>query len=83
MTPRPKAGQGGSWWHRVGTAFEGDKGITVYLDSSPYPDAEGKVKLMLFEPRERTPSGSTGSGSTTRTAPSRPLREDLDDEIPF
>lgn len=48
----PRQGKDKTRWHRVGSAFEDDKGVTVYLDSSPYPDAEGRVVLKLFEPRE-------------------------------
>lgn len=66
MTPRPKQ-DGGSWWHKVGNAFENDRGlVTVYLDSVPVPDQEknNKIVMMLFEPEEnqepRTSGGKSG-----------------------
>jgi hypothetical protein len=78
-TPRPKK-DGGSWWHRVGSAFTNDKGLTtVYLDSYPVPDAEGRVALMLFEPRENEPGQRTRPAGKTQSS----MSEELDDEIPF
>jgi len=51
MTPRTKK-DGSTFWHRVGTGWAGQKGIQVVLDSLPIPDAEGRVVINLFEPRE-------------------------------
>lgn len=48
----PRARKDKTYWHAVGSAFEDEKGVTVYLDSSPYPDAEGRIVLKLFEPRD-------------------------------
>lgn len=73
LTPRPKK-DGGTFWHRVGSAFADDKGITVYLDSAPYPDKEGRVVIKLWEPRERAPA--------TRSAPAD-MGQAIEDEIPF
>jgi hypothetical protein len=72
LSPRPKK-DGGTFWHRVGTAFEGDKGIGIVFDSLPLPDAEGKVRVSLFEPREKNAGN----------APSKPRQADLDDDVPF
>ena len=50
-TPRPKK-DGGVWWHKVGGAWENDKGtITIYLDSVPVPDPsrDNKIVFSLFE----------------------------------
>jgi len=76
-TPRPKHG-GGTWWHRVGSAFENDKGqVTVYLDSVPVPDKErGNIVIMLFEPKERERVAEM-DGSGKKEKPK------FDDEIPF
>lgn len=52
MTPRKKK-DGSTFWHRVGTAWKGDKGINIVFDSLPLPDAEGRVAVSLFEPREQ------------------------------
>jgi hypothetical protein len=50
-TPRPKK-DGGSWWLKVGTAWQNEKGVQVILDAYPAPDAEGRIVLNLFEPRD-------------------------------
>ena len=42
-----------TFWHRIGTAWEGDKGIQLVFDSLPIPDAEGRCVANLFEPREQ------------------------------
>lgn len=72
LSPRPKK-DGGTFWHRVGTAFEGEKGIGIVFDSLPLPDSEGKVRVSLFEPREKAAGN----------APARPRQADLNDEVPF
>lgn len=81
MTPRPGK-EGKTFWHRVGTAFENDKGITIVFDSLPLPDKDGKVTVKLFEPRdpqERTtiPAARTNGGTVTSR------RDEMDSEIPF
>ena len=72
LSPRPKK-DGGTYWHRVGTAFQGTKGINVVFDSLPMPDAEGRVAVSLFKPRPKE-----GAPSLQQSASA-----DLDDEIPF
>lgn len=83
LSPRPKK-DGGTYWHRVGTAWEGEKGISITFDSMPLPDKEGQVRVSLFEPRES--KGAEATTSTTK-APARAEKkeyaETLDDEIPF
>lgn len=87
-SPR-KARDGKTWWHRVGSAWISDDGmITVYLDSYPTPDEEGKVKFSLFEPRPREGASTQERAQQARGAGQgagrqAPLAEDLDDEIPF
>lgn len=79
-SPRPKK-DGTTYWHRVGTAFEGEKGIGILFDSLPMPDKEGRVSVQLFEPREKTEQAPARPAAR---APARaPAREDMDDEIPF
>ena len=68
----PRKGRDKTFWTRIGTAFEGDKGIQLIFDALPLPDAEGRCVANLFEPRER----DTGSQQTRQT-------EDLDDSVPF
>lgn len=72
MTRRIKK-DGGTYWHKVGSAFQGDKGINISFDSLPMPDAEGKCWVSLFEPRD----------ANNRPQPSGTSRRDLDDDVPF
>lgn len=68
----PRAGkEGKTFWHRVGTAWQGDKGISITFDSLPLPDAEGKVRVSLFEPRQRDAAPKGGG------------KQAIDDDIPF
>lgn len=74
LSPRPKK-DGGTFWHKVGMAFEGEKGISIEFNSLPLPDKEGRVRVSLFEPRER-PQAEPQSGHVSRG--------DMNDtEIPF
>jgi hypothetical protein len=70
-----------TFWHRVGTAFEGEKGIGIVFDSLPLPDKEGRVSVRLFEPREKgtMPAAKTDGHSVQPRGASR----DPDDQIPF
>jgi hypothetical protein len=70
----PRKGRDKTFWTRIGTAFEGEKGIQLIFDALPLPDAEGRCVANLFEPRERL----------TDSAPQRaPATVDLDDSAPF
>mgnify|MGYP000548393170 CR=1 FL=1 len=52
-SPRPKR-DGGTHWHKIGTAFPSDKGgFSMYFDSLPIPDKEGKVYVAAFEAKPR------------------------------
>ena len=83
-SPRPKK-DGGTYWTKIGTAWEGDKGIQLVFDALPLPDKEGRVVANLFEPREK--SVSTGNGGGGYKAPStgaNDFGDDLDgDDVPF
>jgi hypothetical protein len=72
----PRKGKDKTFWTRIGTAFEGDKGIQLIFDALPLPDAEGRCVANLFEPRDNT------QGNRTAGAPQREPA-DLDDSIPF
>ena len=78
MTPR-KGRDGKTYWNRIGTAWEGDKGIQLVFDALPLPDAEGRCVANLFEPRERDGSQGAPSQRTNRAAQS----DDMDESIPF
>jgi hypothetical protein len=83
VTPRPRYDGQGTWWHKVGTAIENDKGqIMLYLDSMPAPDKEkGSYNICLFEQDEdaKFKTNTPRSGE----APRRNRSTDDDDEIPF
>lgn len=74
-SPRPRKDSDKPYWHRVGTAFEGEKGVNIVFDSLPMPDKEGRVAVFLFEAKDKTqptpPVGISG----------KPLSDD--DEVPF
>jgi hypothetical protein len=70
----PRKGRDKTFWTRIGTAFEGDKGIQLIFDALPLPDAEGRCVANLFEPRERL---------TDSTPRRQPATADLDDSAPF
>jgi hypothetical protein len=69
----PRKGKEKTFWTRIGTAFEGDKGIQLIFDALPLPDAEGRCVANLFEPR---PKDDEQRQQTPQTA-------DLDDDVPF
>ena len=81
VSPRPyeSRGEKKTYWLKVGTAFVGDKFTTIYLDAVPvvHPDDNGKIKLMLFEQRDKEDAPSKGKGKKPSS------RDDMDDEIPF
>lgn len=52
----PRKGRDKTFWTRIGTAFEGDKGIQLLFDALPLPDAEGRCVANLFEPRTQSQS---------------------------
>ena len=70
----PRKGRDKTFWTRIGTAFEGDKGIQLIFDALPLPDAEGRCVANLFEPRERDTQTQTRQSATA---------EDDRDFVPF
>lgn len=76
----PRKGRDKTYWHKIGTAWEGDKGIQLVFDSLPIVDAEGRCVANLFEPRENNnPRASSGRGEARQTYASA----ELDDDIPY
>ena len=51
---RPKGNPNdGVWWHRIGTASENDRGqISLFFNSLPFADKDGRCGAMLFEQKE-------------------------------
>jgi hypothetical protein len=67
-----------TFWTNVGSAWPRDQGgFSIELSAYPLPDHEGKVRMMLVEPKPRD------------EAPARPQRSagaapaDLGDDVPF
>jgi len=79
-TPRQKK-DGGTYWVKIGTAWQNDKGIQLVFDALPLPDSEGRCVANLFEPKQdgarQTPTPQRGAHGNSRQ------RNDLDDEVPF
>lgn len=85
------------FWVRLGTAFEGAKGLSIKLDALPLPNRESEVWLKLFEQDGHgvnsqdghgVSSGTNGSSSSGQfSAPAGEAaalpRADLDDDLPF
>jgi hypothetical protein len=72
-TPRKKK-DGGTYWVKIGTAWENDGKTQLVFDALPLPDAEGRCVANLFEPREKL---------TDSTPRRQPATVDLDDSAPF
>jgi hypothetical protein len=81
-TPKPYSdGSGKTWWLKVGSAWQNDKGlITVYLDAYPTPDKDGVIKMMLFEPE---PNQTQGQRKEPEPVHAGGWNKAIDDEIPF
>jgi len=75
-SPRARK-DGKTHWHSVGSAWVDEKGTTLEFDSLPLPDAEGRVRVKLFEPRT---GGDVASAATRITHDSM---ADLDSDVPF
>ena len=77
MIPRPGK-DNKTYWHRIGTGFLSDKGqMGIILDSLPIPDKDGRVSIQLFEPKPK------GEAAATPAKSSRPVSEELNDDVPF
>lgn len=74
-TPR-KSRDGKTFWTRIGTAWQSDKGIQLVFDALPLPDNEGRCVANLFEPKEREQPRSSNQSRGS-------FADDLDDSVPF
>lgn len=74
-TPR-KGRDDRTFWTRIGTAWQNEKGIQLVFDALPLPDAEGRCVANLFEPREDNRSGSRDRADAQARA--RPQYDDSD-----
>jgi hypothetical protein len=89
LSPRKRSDADKTYWHRVGTAFERERGgLSVVLDSLPLPDAEGQVRLLIVESkaREETPAQAAAASNVTplpRRAAGSAAGGNEGDTIPF
>jgi hypothetical protein len=74
-TPR-KSKDGKTFWTRIGTAWEGDKGTQLVFDALPIPDSEGRVVANLFEPRD-----NGGQRASSGRGEARQSYADQDDDF--
>lgn len=81
-TPR-KGRDDKTFWTRIGTAWEGDKGIQLVFDALPLPDAEGRCVANLFEPRENNDRAKSANNDRQQSRARDSTANDLDDDIPF
>jgi len=85
-TPR-KGKDDKTYWTKIGTAWQGDKGIQLVFDALPLPDSEGRCVANLFEPKPRDGAGqSNGRQQSSQQSSNRGgFADDLDDSdsIPF
>lgn len=81
MSPRKRKDSEKPYWHRVGTAWEGEKGISITFDSLPIPDDKGEVRVLLFEPREKEATAT--SRPIEKTAARGSMKDQLNDDVPF
>lgn len=82
MAPRPKK-DGGTYWIKIGTAWESERGTQLVFDALPLPDKEGRVVANLYEPRERNDGGQQRQQSGGNRRPDPASDHNLDDDVPF
>lgn len=71
VTPRARK-DGKTFWLKIGSGFARDNGgYSIVLDALPIPDKDGKVTMLMSEPREKR--------QEIRLAGS----DDFDQEVPF
>ena len=87
ISPRPGK-DGKTFWHKVGSAFSRDAGgWSIVFDSLPLPDKEGRVTVLMVEPKPRDGDGPSSGGyqpnSGLPPAGGGGFKNDIDDEVPF
>lgn len=84
--PRSKQ-DGGTFWHRIGTAFEAKEGagMNVILDSLPLPDKDGRVSFIIRPAKDLREASSVTPAPRARQAAARAGggQVPIDDNIPF
>ena len=57
-TRKDRDGQPKTYWVKVGTAWENEKGISITFDALPLPDEKGECRALLFEPKPKQTTGA-------------------------
>lgn len=70
-----KSGEVKSSWRRIGTAFEGDKGISIIIDSVPV-GWDGRASLFPADEERKGQDVRPGGGEKTHDS-------FFDSEVPF
>lgn len=71
----PRNGKDGkTYWTRIGTAWQNEKGTQLVFDALPIPDSEGRVVANLFEPKPRE--------QTQQRQPAKAYATNYDDDVP-
>jgi hypothetical protein len=78
-TPR-KGKDDKTFWTRIGTAWENDKGIQLVFDALPLPDAEGRCVANLFEPRDNRSGARDRNDAQGRAGSQQSYRGSRDDD---
>jgi|GEM_PF-2461067 len=78
VSPRPRKNSDKPYWHRVGTAFQGERGLTLFFDSLPIPDSEGRTMVKLFEAKPKQNLSDRADQTFAQQGGGQ-----LDSEIPF
>jgi len=75
-TPR-KSKDGKTFWLKIGSGWQSDKGMQIVLEALPMPDTEGRCVIYLFEPKPR-------DGGQPQSRASVPQGDRYDEtEVPF
>jgi hypothetical protein len=70
-----------TFWSNIGSAWPSDKGgMSIELSALPIPDHEGRVRMLIVEPKPRE-DAPPSRGRASTGAPVR--HDDMDDSIPF
>lgn len=82
-TPR-KGRDDKTYWSKIGTAWQSDKGIQLVFDALPLPDSEGRCVANLFEPKPRDDRERSANGDRQQAqGRAASAREELDDDVPW
>lgn len=80
--PRHKK-DGGTYWVKIGTAWDNDGKTQLVFDALPIPDAEGRCVANLFEPRDNSDNPRGRSAAADRQQASSRAAAPLDDDVPW